>query len=284
MGAQERQLHPDKSPRHFYGSEIRRLRKLHDSMSLARLSKIINFSVSHLSRIEGGESKPPEGLSELLDVAFGTDGHFARLFVLAKKEPFPNKYATFLKLAATARAHISYTLSFPGLLQSEEVIMAMLQAGEPFADPVEIDDWRTTRLKRQERLYRLPAECRYWFVLDEYALVRPIGEPRIMADQCVKILEASELRHVTVQVLPFNAGVHSEMGGSSLTLLTLDDGSEVAYEEGSRSGTLFEDAQDVQHRQGLYDLLRAQALSPTESRARISTALEGFTDAARRQA
>ncbi|MFD7584173.1 helix-turn-helix transcriptional regulator [Kitasatospora sp. NPDC059811] len=284
MGAQERQLHPDRSPRHFYGSEIRRFRKLHDNMSLARLSKIINFSVSHLSRIEGGESKPPEGLSELLDAAFGTDGHFQRLYMLAKKEPFPDKYGTLLKLAATARAQATYTLSFPGLLQTKAVVLAMLQAGEPFADPVEINDWLTTRLERQERVYRQPAECRYWFIVDEYALVRPIGSPAVMVEQLSKVLEASELRHVTVQVLPLRAGAHSELGGSSLTLLTLDDGSEVAYEEGSRSGKLFEDSQDVQHRQGLYDLLRAQALSPTDSQAKIRSALEGITDAAPRQA
>ncbi|MFJ4793994.1 helix-turn-helix domain-containing protein [Kitasatospora purpeofusca] len=284
MGAQERQLHPDKSPRHFYGSEIRRLRKANGNMSLARLAKIINYSVSHLSRIEGGESKPPEGLSELLDSAFGTDGHFLRYYALAKREPFPDKYSTFLKLAATAREHSSYTLSVPGLLQTKAVILAILQAGEPFADPTEINDWLTTRLRRQERLYRQPSECRYWFILDEYALVRPIGSPAVMVEQLSRIEEASRLPWVTIQVLPLAEGVHSEMGGSALTMLKTEDGSEVAYEEGSRSGTLFEDSQDVQHRQGLYDLLRAQALSPGDSGAKIRTSVEGFKDAARRQA
>ncbi|WP_344332753.1 DUF5753 domain-containing protein [Kitasatospora putterlickiae] len=159
----------------------------------------------------------------------------------------------------------------------------MLQAGEPFAAPEEIDDWLTKRLRRQRRLDRHPARCRYWFIVDEGAIRRPIGGQKAMAEQLSRLLRVCQLPHITIQVLPFSAGQHSELGGS-LTLLTMPDRSVVAYEEGSRSGTLFEETDEVSHRQALYDLLRAQALSPRDSEAMISAVLEGLTDAIPREA
>lgn len=281
MAWKERELHPERSPRHFYGAEIRRLRKLNGDMSLIRLAEILKFSKGHLSRIEGGESKPPPGLSEKLDAAFGTDGSFKRYEVLAAKEPFPDKYSTYLKLASQAIVHESYTLTVPGLLQSRAFASAILHAGEPHATPEEIDDWLTTRMARQERLYEDPPQCRYWFILDESALRRPVGGPEVMAEQLSLLLAACQLRHVGVQILPLESGVHSEMGGSSLILLTTPDHDVIAYEEGSRSGHLFDDMQDVVHRRALYDLLRAQALHPMVSEAMIRSAWEGCTDALR---
>ncbi|MFE4977920.1 helix-turn-helix domain-containing protein [Kitasatospora sp. NPDC056651] len=282
MGWAERELHPERSARDLYGAEIRRLRKLHD-MSLGRLAVILNVSKGHLSRIEGGDSKVPEGLSEALDLVFNTDGSFLRLYPLASKEDFPDKYKRFMELAEQAICHEAYETTIPGLLQTEEVARAVLQAGEPFAAEGEIDDWLTKRLRRQKRPNRQPSPCRYWFIVDEGAIRRPIGGLEIMAEQLNRLPQVCRLPHVTIQVLPFSAGQHSEMGGS-LTLLTLPDRSVVAYEEGSRSGTLFTETEEVAHRQALYDLLRAQALSPRASEATISAALEGLTDAILRQA
>ncbi|GAA1392082.1 hypothetical protein GCM10009639_22920 [Kitasatospora putterlickiae] len=105
MGWAERELHPGRSARDLYGSEIRRLRKLHGNMSLSRLAVILNVSKGHLSRIEGGDSKVPEGLSETLDLAFNTDGSFLRLYPLASKEDFPDKYKRFMELAERAIRH-----------------------------------------------------------------------------------------------------------------------------------------------------------------------------------
>ncbi|MGW1378115.1 Scr1 family TA system antitoxin-like transcriptional regulator [Streptomyces sp. NPDC002446] len=82
--------------------------------------------------------------------------------------------------------------------------------------------------------------------------------------------------HITVQVLPFAAGGHAEAGGS-LTLYTLSNQPTVAYEEGSRSGTVIEGADEVAERRESYDLLRAMALSPRDSGAMIRAAMEEWT-------
>ncbi|MFE4599986.1 Scr1 family TA system antitoxin-like transcriptional regulator [Kitasatospora indigofera] len=275
-----RDLHPERSARDLYGAEIRRHRLRADGMSLARLADVLNFSKAHLSRIETAESAPPEGLSERLDAAFGTDGLFAKLYPLARREEFPDRYRRQMELAGVAALHESYTVTIHGLLQTPAFAEAMLRAGDPFATTDEIADRLAARLRRQQRLHG-PNPPRYWFITDEVALHRPVGGPAVMREQLGTLLAAGELLHVTLQVLPYAAGEHSEMGGS-LTLLTLPNRSEIAYEEGSRSGSLIDDPKAVAKRRALYDLLRAQALSPKESMAMISSALEGFSNELRR--
>ncbi|MFJ4680828.1 helix-turn-helix domain-containing protein [Kitasatospora sp. NPDC088783] len=285
MAWQERDLQPDLSPRHFYGAEIRRLRKLHDNMSLEALGNILMFSKAHLSRIESGASKPPVGLSEKLDMAFGTDGLFCRLYEMAKREPFPDKYSAFHRLNDRAVEHASYSLSIPGLLQIEPVIRAIMYASASRASDAEIESWLTARLEQQKRLRAEPAVCEYWFILDESALRRPIAGPETMVEQLSVLLAAGRRRNVTIQVLPFSAGAYSRMSGSSLIMLTSPDRSVAVYEEGDRWGRLHDDAVTVVSRRKDYDLLRAQSLSPRDSETVISSALEGFAeDALRRHA
>lgn len=277
-GFQPRPLHPARSARDLYGSEIRRLRE-EARMSLTRLAEVLKFSKAHLSRIETAESPPPEGLSEKLDAAFGTGGTFLRLFPLARLEQFPDRYRRYMDLAAQAAVLESYTETIHGLLQTPAYAEAILRAGDPFASEDEIQHKVMARLKQQERLHG-PTPPRYWFIQDEAALRRTVGEPLLMRDQMQALLTAGKMQNVTLQVLPFSAGFHSELGGS-LTLLTPPAGAVVAYEEGSRTGTLLEKMDIVAKRRAYYDLLRAQALSPRDSLAMISAALKGFDHASR---
>jgi hypothetical protein len=48
-------------------------------------------------------------------------------------------------------------------------------------------------------------------VVDEAALRRPVGGPKVMHAQIEWLIEASRLPSVTVQILPFNAGAHPAM-------------------------------------------------------------------------
>ncbi len=81
----------------------------------------------------------------------------------------------------------------------------------------------------------------------------------------------------TLQILPFSHGGHGLVGGT-LTLMTLRDGTQVAYEESISTGTLLEDVADFVTRNRAYDLLSASALSPTESSAFIRSVMEELPD------
>ncbi|WP_406479478.1 DUF5753 domain-containing protein [Streptomyces platensis] len=111
---------------------------------------------------------------------------------------------------------------------------------------------------------------------DEAVLRRRVGSAEVMHRQMMSLIERGTSPHVTIQVLPFDAGEHAEMGGS-LTLYALPDQPLLAYLEGSRSGTIIEEQDEVAELEESYDLLKAMALSPRDSEAMVRAAMEDWT-------
>ncbi|MGO4753467.1 multiprotein-bridging factor 1 family protein, partial [Streptomyces sp. 2MCAF27] len=106
---QPRELQPDRSARDLLGFEIRRHREK-AGMSLRRLAEVLNYSKSHLARIEGAECLPEDDqLPSKLDSCFGTEGLFVRLYRLARKEPFPGKYRRVMEIESRAAVIEEYT-------------------------------------------------------------------------------------------------------------------------------------------------------------------------------
>ncbi|MFD0402075.1 Scr1 family TA system antitoxin-like transcriptional regulator [Kitasatospora sp. NPDC127121] len=280
MAFKPNKLDPGRSARDLFGWEMRNHRELAGSMSLDQLTEILGcFSKGHLARIERAESMPPPDLPAKLDVAFGTNGLFGRIYILAKKEKFAGKYRRPAELEAKASVIEEYAAAtIPGLLQTPETVRWSLQAGCPDITAQELSASVDARLDRQKRLLSdTPPHC--WFIIDESALRRPIGGAAAMQRQLMAL--ASDRRpHVTVQVLPFSAGAHPEMGGS-LFLYTVPGSPSLAWEEGARSGELIEGAEGVAARRRSYDLLRAMARSPRGSRAMIRRISQEFGRASR---
>lgn len=263
MTFQAGELTPDRSARHFYGADLRRYREARQ-MSLGRLAGEVPCSKSHLARIETAESMPPPGLSEEFDRVFQTDGHFTRLYALARREMHPERYRRHLELESKATVIRTYAgLLVPGLLQTAEYAEALFRATRPKAEDTEVRQMVEARLSRQVRL-REPQPPDYSVILDEAALRRPVGGPAVMRAQLDALLRLVHTRHTVVQVLPFAHGEHGLMGGA-LTLLTLESGATYAYEESIATGTLLEDPEQVANRVRAYDLLRSCALPPQET-------------------
>jgi transcriptional regulator with XRE-family HTH domain len=278
MTFQPRDLFPDRSARDLFGAEIRRHREKAD-MSLRRLSEVLNYSKSHLARIEAAESLPYDDLPAKLDACFGTDGMFARLHALAKKEPFPGKYRRVMELESQAVVIEQYmSATAPGLFQTPEYAEALIRGVHPHAPDAEIKAMVKARIDRRARLNH-PKPPRNWIVLDEAVLRRRVGGPEVMAHQLLSLIERGTASHITVQVLPFSAGEHPEMLGGSLTLYTIPGRPPAAYEEGSRSGIIIEDREGVAVRRENYDLIRAMALSPRDSVAMIRNTVKGWAHA-----
>ncbi len=275
MPFQPRELFPDRSARDLFGAEIRRHREKAD-MSLRRLSEVLNYSKSHLARIEAAESLPYDDLPAKLDACFGTDGMFARLYALAKNEPFKSKYRGVMEVEKHAVAIEEYACAtIPGLLQTPEHARASLRIGNRYAPEAEIDAMTKARLARQARLSQVqPPDC--WFIVDEAALRRAAGEPEVMRDQLMSLIERGTQPHVTIQVLPFGAGQHPD-AGRTLVLYTLPNEPTLAYEEGPHRGGFIEDSGAVAKLRKNYDLLRAMALSPRDSEAMIQAVMKDLT-------
>jgi transcriptional regulator with XRE-family HTH domain len=256
----------------MFGSEMRRLRE-QSGMSLAQLSGIVNSSTSSLHRIETAESMIPKGLPGQLDAAFGVDGWFTNLYALASIEAHPDRYRRWMELETRARRIDGYAGHYvPGLLQTEGYARAVLASGNP-AEAV--PDLLAARLDRQGiRCGDRPPFMTV--VLDEAVIRRAIGGREVMREQLETLLPLVHSEISTVQVLPFHAGEHPLLGGA-LNLLTLDDGTVVAYEESIASGTLYEDAESIEIRRRKYDRVRANALSATDSAAALRAAMEDLS-------
>lgn len=275
MTFQPHELTPGRSVRDLFGAEMRHHREK-AGLSLRRLSEVLKYSKSQLARYESAESLPYDDLPGMLDACFGTDGLFARLHEAAKKEPFPGKYRRVMEIESQATAIEQYVCAtVPGLLQTPELARCSMRYGHPHAPDTEIEAMVAARLDRQTRL-RAPKPPRYWSIIDEAVLRRPVGGPAVMRTQMLSLIDSGTASHITIQVLPFAAGGHAEAGGS-LTLYTLPKRPAIAYVESSQSGTITEDEEAVAKRKESYDLLRAMALSPRDSEAMIRAAMEDWT-------
>ncbi|MFJ9640926.1 DUF5753 domain-containing protein [Streptomyces sp. NPDC101178] len=101
-------------------------------------------------------------------------------------------------------------------------------------------------------------------MLDEAVFHRAASQPAVWLEQLEALLEWRKQPNVTLQLLPFSAGLHDLMGGS-LTVLRLANGKAVAYLEGSKSGELVEDSGRVQELRLSHDSERGKALSPEQT-------------------
>ncbi|WP_328772202.1 helix-turn-helix domain-containing protein [Streptomyces sp. NBC_00286] len=264
-------LTPYLSARHYFGAEQRRHRE-GAALSLVQLAGIVNSSKSTLARVETAELMPPPDLPDRLDVAFGTDRHFHGLYELAKREAHPDQYRRFMDFEAQADVIENFgAQALPGLLQSKEYAEALLSRQEDLTRE-QVEERVNARLSRQDRLRSAQPPLR-WAVIDESVLRRQVGSEECMYRQLAWLLEQVDTPDSKVQVMPFSAGPHSLMGGA-LTLLTLPNGSNVAYEEGIQVGHLYEDRDSVKKWRRQYDVLRANALPPAASAELIRDAME----------
>jgi uncharacterized protein DUF5753/helix-turn-helix protein len=158
----------------------------------------------------------------------------------------PQWFRAYLDLEQAASLIRSYEGQFvPGLLQTEEYARAVM-GGALEESPDDIQRRVDLRLARQEVLTSKDAP-RLWTVVDEAALRRPIGgSPEVMRVQLERLIDATKLPNVTLQVLPFNAGAHPAMVGAfSLLRFSEEDLPDVVYLEYLTGAMYLEKREDV---------------------------------------
>lgn len=127
-------------------------------------------------------------------------------------------------------------------------------------------------MSRKDRLNSAQSPLR-WAIIDESVLRRQMGSRDCTYKQLALLLTQVDTPDSKVQVMPFSAGPHYLMG-ASLTLLTLPNGSTVAYEECIEVGHLYEDRDSAKKWRRRYEVLRA--LPPTASAELIREAMEDY--------
>lgn len=152
----------------------------------------------------------------------------------------------------------------PGLLQSEGYARAVFEGTVPVAPDSLLEDFMTRRMERQRMLFDRPTTP-FSFIVEEHVFRRRFGDPDQMRQMLDHVLELTEPRNVTLQVVPLEAGLHACLDGP-LQLLETPRGQRLGYSEGQQNGRLISDVKEVSLLCQRYDTLRSQALNAKDSR------------------
>ncbi|MEU9383900.1 helix-turn-helix transcriptional regulator [Streptomyces sp. NPDC048279] len=124
------------------------------------------------------------------------------------RDVLPSWFSAYVSLETGATTLRTYEPHYAtGLLQTREYARAVLSGGFPNDGDEELERRVDLRLRRQSLLER-PEAPTLWVVMEEAVLHRVVGGPQVMRGQIERLLEVTELEHVSVDVVPFTAGAH----------------------------------------------------------------------------
>ncbi|MFD1933978.1 helix-turn-helix domain-containing protein [Nonomuraea mangrovi] len=261
------------------GAQLRRLRTA-KGISREDAGYAIRASHAKISRLELGQvSFKERDVADLLTMYGVSDpDDRARLLDLARQanqpgwwhkysDLLPNWFEVYIGLEGAASIIRTYENQFvPGLLQTPEYARAVISLAHDKAPKSEMERRITLRTTRQERL-RGDRPVALWAVLDEAVLRRMMGGAEVMRGQIDRLIDASELPNVTVQVMPFDRGGHAAAGGPfSILRFPEPELPDVVYMEQLSSALYLDKLGESEHYMKVMDRLSVQADTPAESK------------------
>lgn len=257
-------------------AELIALRKEYGA-SPEQIAKMLERDRYWLARIENGDRKRPHvaEIEQLLDI-YGVTAQsdparreaILELVRQSRTKGWWSKYDDvldgFVGLEAEASFFTTYQpMVVPGLLQTPAYAAATARAG--INTTADVDRIVAARMERQRILYRAERPPRLWAVLDEAVLARAAGS-EVMREQIAHLITVSELRTVTIQVLPFDAGWHAGLSGPFVILdfPTPSDPS-VVYLESRHDSLYLEEPEVLDEYRTIAGHVQASALTAAES-------------------
>ncbi|MCS0637951.1 helix-turn-helix transcriptional regulator [Streptomyces sp. LP05-1] len=202
----------------------KRLQDLRERAGLKReqAAKVLRVAPATIRRMETAEVALKIPYVQLLLQAYGVPAGEAEGFVQLAEDAnrpgwwqrfhdvLPGWFSMYVSLEGAASVIRAYEPQFvPGLLQTEEYARAILRGGAVGQIGHEdIERHVALRMRRQELLARTDAP-RFWVIMDETVLRRPVGGgPEIMRGQLDRLIEEAERPHITLQLAEFSSGHH----------------------------------------------------------------------------
>ncbi|MEU1072164.1 MULTISPECIES: helix-turn-helix transcriptional regulator [unclassified Streptomyces] len=201
----------------------RRLQDLRERVGLRReeAAKVLRVAPATIRRMETAEVALKIPYVQLLLKAYGVgDEETDRFIELAEEankpgwwqrfhDILPDWFSMYVSLEGAASLIRTYEPHFvPGLLQTEEYARSVMVSGAlGQTKQADIERHVALRMERQSLLTRADAP-RFWVIMDETVLRRPVGGRDVMRGQLDRLLEAAELPQVTIQLAEFATGHH----------------------------------------------------------------------------
>jgi len=167
------------------------------------------------------------------------------------------------------------TMFVPGILQTEDYARAVID--NYYEEGLSSNQLRALVELRTRRQDVIDAEDppSFHFILDEAAIRRLVGGPSIMRRQLRRLIEVADRPNISLEVIPFSAGLHPGMKGPFEIIEFADPSdSEIVYLESPR-GDIFSDVPEEtsKYREDFARLGKA-SLGPQGSLARIAKAAD----------
>jgi len=240
------------------GSQLRQLREK-KNISREDAGYTIRASESKISRMELGRVGFKErDVADLL-ILYGVTAPEERDALLTLVDEanapgwwhryndiLPGWFTSYVGLEAASALIRSYEVQFvPGLLQTEEYARAVMDVGVERLSLEEVSQRIKLRQTRQQILTR-QNPVRFWGVIDEAALRRPIGGRDVMRAQLEHLITLTKAPNVTLQIIPFGAGGHAASAGAFSILRFPDQHMpDVVYTEQVTSALYLDKRDDV---------------------------------------
>ncbi|MCZ4510479.1 helix-turn-helix transcriptional regulator [Streptomyces sp. ActVer] len=259
------------------GTELRKLRE-RAGLTSTQASRLLGVQQNQISNVEAGRAGvSPErvrtlachyecGDKALVEALSGMAAERARGWWEQYRELLP---AVLLDLAEVehhaTRLRTAVTVHIPGLFQTTDYAREIFRQDVPEMSPPDIEHRVSFRVKRQAVLYR-DSPTPHQAIIHEAALRMKFGGPPVTRAQLQHLLDMSKQDHISLHVIPFDAGTFPGSGQSiyysdgpvpQLDTVNLDQSHGPAF--------LDSEAQLDKYRV-LLDRMEASALPPSESR------------------
>jgi hypothetical protein len=268
------------------------LHRLRGNRSGIEVSRGVGWSTTKISRAESGrESFPPSEVEKIIDYYGVTGSLRGSLLELAEgaaqrgwwenyDDVLRAGYKEFIGLEAGATATLQWQSDvIPGLLQTEDYadqIAKTYQRIDPATPPAAHDRFLHVRATRQQRLTSEPAMS-LSVVIDEAVLLRRIGPPELMRAQLARLVDASQLPHVELRVLPLEK--NTGLVGASFAILNFSSSrvpgveplGDIVSTESLNTELYVEGDAETHFYRLFFTALAKAALDPAESRKLINS-------------
>ncbi|MFM9446165.1 helix-turn-helix domain-containing protein [Streptomyces acidiscabies] len=249
-----------------------RLRREAKRMRVPEFAKAIGYSDDMVYKIEAGARIPKQVYLDRADRVLDAGGLVSAMWEDVEKVRYPKKVRNLARMEAKVEHLLSYgNHNLHGLLQTEDYARALLKTRRPLLPEDQLEKALAGRMGRKSIFDRTPPP-QLSFILEETVLMRPIGGMMVWREQLEHLLEVGELRNVEIQVMPMDRWDHPGMGGR-IQVLKFADGTAVGRMDDEFNGRPSDDPKHLMLLEMRYGIIRGEARTVQESRARIEQLL-----------
>ncbi|MEU5598619.1 helix-turn-helix transcriptional regulator [Streptomyces sp. NPDC020298] len=259
------------------GTELRKLRE-RAGLTSTRASRLLGVQQNQISNVEAGRAGvSPERVRTLAcHYDCGDKALIEALSDMAieRTRGWWEEYRGLLPAVLLDLAEVEHhatglrtavAIHIPGLFQTTDYAREIFRQDVPEMSPPDIEHRISFRIKRQAVLYR-DRPTPHHAIIHEAALRMQFGGPSVTRAQLQHLLDTSGRDHVTVLVIPFDAGTFPGSGQSIYYSMGPVPQLDTVNLDQSHGPVFLDSEAQLDKYRVLLDRMEASALSPEKSR------------------